>query len=84
MDGKGKQACFVPIWVSKQKLTPDNILGHDLCSGVVRCLKLGNVWTFVQLFFSPSWPENQLNKTQTLPNLTLLTISAFVKSFHAL
>ena len=75
MDGKGKQACFVPIWVSKQKLTPDNILGHDLCSGVVRCLKLGNVWTFVQLFFSPSWPENQLYNYPNIAYLGLITTS---------
>ena len=26
--------------------------------------KLGNVWVFVQLIFSPCWPMNQLNSNQ--------------------
>ena len=40
---------------------------------VVRSLKFGNVWVFVQLISGPPWSTNQLCKKQTLPNLRLLT-----------
>ena len=31
-------------------------------NGLIRSLKLGNVYVFVQLIFVPRWPMNQLNK----------------------
>ena len=42
---------------------------------VVRSLKLGNVWVFVQLICRQARTENHLKKTQTLLNLRLLTTS---------
>ena len=44
--------------------------------GVVRSLKLGNVWVIVQLIYRPTRTNNQLYKNQTLPNLRLITTSA--------
>ena len=46
------------------------------CTGVVRSLKLGNV--FVQLIFGPGWSTNQLYKKPNMPNLRLLTTSSNV------
>ena len=45
---------------------------------VVRSLKSGNVWVFVQLICRERKTKNQLFKTQTLPNLRLFTTSAKV------
>ena len=36
---------------------------------IVRSLKLGNVWTLVQLILSPPWPANQLYKNPNIAQL---------------
>ena len=43
-------------------------------SELMGSLKLGNVWGFVQLIHRS---QNQLSKTQTFPNLRLLTTSEY-------
>ena len=43
---------------------------------VVRSLKFDNVWVFVQLMYGPTEPKISYTKTQTLPNLRLLTTFA--------
>ena len=56
----------IPLHISLIKLFE----AVQLCSveylEVVRSLKLGNVWAFVQLIFGPPCPMNQLNKN---PNI---------------